>query len=140
MYCFFLPPAGCKYWHFVNKKMSDDPIELEVLKRHEDRLIGLMQRSIHRVKLELFANGMLETDDIAEEHKIPSEMTRMQKVLMFILTRMTEESEEESRRTFYNFLSTLRQQPSWNYLRDSLCKCTFNATVKLYLCAGISQL
>ena len=122
----------------LSTKMASIPIELMVLKNRETELTDLMQTTIDSVKRELFAKGMIDRTNIAEEYETLSKKTRMSNVLEFILTQMTKESEDESRKTFDNFLETLAEELCWDYLRNSLCKCPFNTTV--CLCAGINQL
>ena len=112
----------------LSVKMSDDPVQLKVLKTHEESLIGLMKGSIDRIKLQLHAEGMLTDLNIDQKFAVLSTMNRMQKVLEFVLTQMTEESEKKSKETFDHFLETLDEDLAWENLKEnlgkSLCKCT----------------
>ena len=108
--------------------MSDNsasPIELMVLKIHEEELTDLMQTTIDSVKRSLFAKGLLARTNIAEEHRLLSKESRMESILEFVLILMEKESEEKSRQIFHNFLLALGDQPAWESLKDSLCKLMF---------------
>ena len=114
-------------------KMSSEPSELIVLRRHQDSLTRLMKGSIDRIKQRLFSKGMLSDSDIDDQYEILSKMERMRKVLMSLREQMKEESEEESKRIFDKFLDILDEEAAWGNLKKSLCKCAVNATFTLHV-------
>ena len=99
------------------------PIELIVFEKHEPELISLTQTCISNLEGRFYAKGLLATANVAEEHKVLSRKMRMKYVLEYVLTLM-KESKEKSREIFDNFLDALDDEPSWELLRDCLCKLT----------------
>ena len=109
--------------------MSDqqaDPIELMVIKKHEQALIDLMSTTIDDIKLNLHCKDLLANIDIDQEYKELTEKNRMRKVLSFVQMLINrEETEEKAKEIFDKFLEALREEGAWDGLRDRLCKLIF---------------